>query len=107
MSTYLYCSYQWSDSVSLSERSLGRHRNEMREALIKLFEEPIPENYKAGREVMKGVLGRALTDKPVLCFSSNPVFAALTKQGVSPCVWETNDRLKVGFASVVRTHENA
>jgi hypothetical protein len=62
------------------------HRNEMRDALIKLLEDTIPDSYKVGREVMQGVLGRALTDKPVLCFSSNPHLSALTKQGTSPCV---------------------
>jgi hypothetical protein len=101
------CSYTWSDAVPLTERSLGKHRSKMREALIKLFEEPIPESYKADREVMQGVLGRELTDKPVLCFSSNLVLAALIKPDTSPCVWETKDKLKVGYASVVRTDDSA
>ena len=79
----------------------------MRAALIKLFEEPIPESYVAGRKVMEAVLGRALTDKPVFCFSSNPVLAALVKPGKSPCVWETKERLGLGYESVVRTAESA
>ena len=76
-------------------------------ALIKLFEEPIPESYVAGRKVMEDVLGGALTDKPVFCFSSNPVLAALVKPGKSPCVWETKERLVLGYESVVRTTESA
>jgi hypothetical protein len=79
----------------------------MREALIKLFEKPISESYKADKKVMQDVLGRKLTDKPVLCFSSNPVLAALIKLDTSPCAWETKNKLKVGFASVVRTDDSA
>jgi hypothetical protein len=56
----------------------------MREAVIKLFEEPIPASYKAGRKVMEAVLGSALTDKAVLSFSDNPLLAALVKSGKSP-----------------------
>jgi hypothetical protein len=96
MRTYCCCSYKWSDYVPLAESSMGRHCIEMREALIKLFEDPISDSYKVGRDVMQGVLGRALTDKPGLCFSSHPLLSALTKQGTSPCVWETKDRVKVG-----------
>ena len=93
--------------MSRADRAVGRHRPEMRAALIKLFEEPIPESYVAGRKVMEAVLGRALTDKPVFCFSSNPVLAALVKPGKSPCVWETKERLGLGYESVVRTTESA
>jgi hypothetical protein len=45
--------------------------------MIKLFELPIPESYKPGRMVMEAVLGRALTDKPVLSFSDNAVLSVL------------------------------
>ena len=68
--------------------------------MIKLFEEPIPESYVADRKVMEDVLGRALTDKPVFkffCFSSNPVLAAMVKQGKSACVWETKAGLGLGY----------
>ena len=71
---------------SLADRAVGRHRIEMRDALIKLFEEPIPESYKAGRKVMEAVLGRPLTDKPVLCFSSNQNLTTMAKPGVTPIV---------------------
>jgi hypothetical protein len=33
---------------ALTERSLGKHSNPMRAALLKLFEETVPESYKAG-----------------------------------------------------------
>jgi hypothetical protein len=89
MHTYLGGSYACSDSVSLADRAMGRHSIEMRDALIKLFEEPIPESYKAGRKVMEAVPGRPLTDKPVLCCSSNQALAALVKPGSTPCVWES------------------
>ncbi len=69
--------------MSLADRAVGRHRPEMREAVIKLFEEPIPASYKAGRKVMEAVLGSALTDKAVLSFSDNPLLAALVKSGKS------------------------
>ena len=107
MRTYCCCSYPWPDCLSLADRAVGRHRIEMREALIKLLEEPIPESYKAGRKVMEAVLGRPLSDKPVLCFSSNPVLAALVKPGKTPCVWETKARVDLGYESVVKTTDTA
>ena len=48
--------------VSLADRAVGRHRPEIREAMIKLLELPIPESYKAGSMVIEAVLGRSLTD---------------------------------------------
>jgi hypothetical protein len=69
--TVLSCAHTLgcSDSVSLADRAVGRHHINMRDALmslIKLFEEPIPESYKTCRKVIDAVLGRPLTDKPVL-----------------------------------------
>ncbi len=107
MHTYFHCSYTWSDSVSLADSAVGRHRPEIREAMIKLLELPIPESYKAGSMVMEAVLGRALTDKPVLSFSNNVVLAALIKPGKSPCVWETKPRLAESYESVLKTIDTA
>ena len=107
MHTYFGESYACSDSMSLADRAVGRHRIDMRDALIKLFEEPIPESYKAGRKVMEAVLGRAHTNKSLLCFSSNPALAAMVKPGTSPCVWESKVRSAVGSKSVLRTTETA
>jgi hypothetical protein len=53
MRTYFSCSYACSGPVSLADRAVGRHRIEMRDALIKLFEEPIPESYEADQKVME------------------------------------------------------
>ncbi len=105
--TYFGCSNGCSDSVSLADRAVGRHRIDMRDALIKLFEETIPESYKAGRKVMEAVLGRPLTDKPVLCFSSNQALAAMVKPGTTPCVWESKARSALGFEWVLRTTDTA
>jgi hypothetical protein len=58
MHTYCCTSYAWSDSVSLADHALGRHCIDIRDVLIKLFEDPIPESYKSGRKVMEAVLGR-------------------------------------------------
>ena len=93
--------------MTLADRAVGRHSTYMRDALIKLFEEPIPERYKAGRKVMEVVLGRPLNEKPALCFSSNLTLAAMFKPGTSPCVWESKARSAVGFKSVLRTTETA
>ena len=75
---------------SPAERALGKHRSEMRDALVALFEVPVPEGNKVGREVLTIVMGNnALTfDKPILDFVSNQHLSALTKPGVSPVVWE-------------------
>jgi hypothetical protein len=101
-STYYCCSYQWSDSVLLAERTLGRHSNEMREALLKLFEEPIPDSYKADKRGDERCprTGPHRQACLILLFQS-----ALTKQGESPCVWGTKDKLKVGSVWVVRTRQ--
>ncbi len=72
--------------MSLADRAVGRHRPKIREVMIKLFELPIPDSYKPGRMVMEAVLGRALTDKPVLSFSDNAVLAALIKPGKTLCL---------------------
>jgi hypothetical protein len=78
-----------------------------RDVLIKLFEEPIPESYKAGRKVMEAVPGSPLTDKPVLCFSSNLALAALVKPGMTPCVWESKARTELGMETVLKTIDTA
>ncbi len=81
----------------------------MRDALIRLFEEPVPESYKAGREVLYSILGRynIPADKPVLCFSSNQHLSSLAKPGVTSVVWETKGSLTAGCKSVVATIESA
>jgi hypothetical protein len=81
----------------------------MRDALIKLFDEPVPESYKAGREVLHSILGRndIPADKPVLSFFFNQHLSSLAKPGVTPVVSETKGRLTAGCKLVVATIESA
>jgi hypothetical protein len=81
----------------------------MREALIKLFEEPVPESYKSGRQVLQSILDRddIPLDRPVLCFASNPLLTAMAKPGVSPLVWETKAKLATGGKTVLKPMEGA
>ena len=64
----------------------------MRAALIKLFENTVPESYKAGREVLHSILGRDVVqyDKPVFCFLSNQHLTM--REDASPFVWETKEK---------------
>lgn len=75
----------------------------MRAALIKLFEEPVPESYKAGREVLHSILGRdvVIYDRPILCFNTNKVLVPMITKGVTPVVWETKERLESGCKSIL------
>ena len=88
---------------------MAKHRTGMRDALIKLFEEPVPENYKAGRQVLHSILGRddLPLDRLVLCFATNPVLSAMAKPGLTPIVWETKARLATGGNSVLESMEGA
>jgi hypothetical protein len=81
----------------------------MRDALVKLFEEPVPENYKAGRQVLHSILGRddLPLDRPVLCFATNPILGAMAKPGHTPIVWETKARMATGGKSVLESMEGA
>jgi hypothetical protein len=81
----------------------------MREALIKLFEEPVPESYKTGRQVLQSILGcdDIPLERPVLCFASNPLLTAMAKPGVSPLVWETKARLATVGKTVLKPMEGA
>ncbi len=91
---------------------MPKHRADMREALIRLFEEPVPESYKTGRQVLlllQSILGRddIPLDRPVLCFASNPLLTAMVKPGVCPLVWETKARLAMGGKTVLEPMEGA
>ncbi len=70
---------------------MPKHCAEMRDALIRLLEEPVPESYKAGRLVLQSILGSNYLplDKQVLCFATNQLLSAMAKPGVTPIVWET------------------
>ncbi len=86
-----------------------KHRRYMRDALVKLFEEPVPENYKAGRQVLHSILGSddLPLDRPVLCFAANPILSAMAKPSLTPIVWETKVRLATGGKTVLGSMEGA
>jgi hypothetical protein len=86
---------------------MPKHSTNMREVLIKLFEEPVPESYKTGGQVLQNILGcnDIPLDRPVLCFASNPLLTAMAKPGVSPFVWETKARLSMGGKTVLEPME--
>ena len=88
---------------------MAKHRRDMRDALVRLFEEPVPENYKAGRQVLHSILGRddLPLDRPVLCFATNPILSAMAKPGLTPIVWETKVRLAKGGKTVLESMEGA
>ncbi len=88
---------------------MPKHRADTREALIKLFEEPVPESYKTGRQVLQSILGRddIPLDRPVLCFASNPLLTAMAKPGVCNLVWETKARIAMGGKTVLEPIEGA
>ncbi len=69
---------------------MPKHRSDVRDALIRLFEELESESYKAGRLVLQSILGRddLPLDRPILDFNTNPLLTALARPGVTPIVWD-------------------
>ena len=49
----------------------------MRAALVKLFENTIPESYKAGREVLHSILGSDVVQYDHLWFAFFPISTSL------------------------------
>ena len=88
---------------------MAKHRAHMRDALVKIFEEPVPENYKAGRQVLHSILGRddLPLDRLILCFATNPALSSMAKPGFTPIVWETKARLATGGKTVLENMEGA
>ncbi len=84
-----------------AERALARHRSDVRDVLIALFEKPIPEADVVSREVVTHVLGKTVHwTKAVIDVATNPHLKDLVRPGVPPIVWETKDR-KNSFARSV------
>ena len=86
-----------------AERALAKHRYDVRDVLITLFEKPIPEADVVSREVVARVLGKTVDwTKPVLDVATNPHLNLkdLVRPGVPPIVWETKER-KGSFARSV------
>jgi hypothetical protein len=88
---------------------MPKHRADVRDALIRLFKEPVPESYKAGRMVLQSILGHddLPLDRPILDFNTNPLLTALVRPGVTPIVWETKPRLSQGGKTVLEPLEGA
>ena len=76
-----------------AERALGKHRLDLREVLIAMFEKPVPETDTVSREVLTRILGTKQIDwTPILDIAVNPHLSALARAGVPPIVWETKER---------------
>ena len=81
---------------------MARHRADVREVLIDLFVQPIPESDLVGREIMTRVMGRPMDFRqPIIDVSSNEDLKALVRNGVPPIVWETSERMKATNARTV------
>jgi hypothetical protein len=82
------------------------HRVAIRDALIALFESPVPDDNSVGRSILTRVLGPSTIDfaKPVLNFRENEHLSALARQGTTPVVWES--KLKPNARTVLNPIDN-
>ena len=82
------------------------HRVAIRNALIALFENPVPEDDTVGRTILIRVLGPSPIDfgKAVFNFKDNEHLSALSKPGHSPVVWES--KLKPKTRTVLNPIDN-
>ena len=92
-----------------AEKALGKHRILIRNALIQMFERPLPASESVSREVLSKILGRKDIDwsKPVLEVESNVHLSALGRAGVPNVVWETLERKAANMRSVLDPIMNA
>jgi hypothetical protein len=86
-----------------AERALRQHRTDIQAALIALFESPVPESDRVGREVLTRVLGSKTIDfnTPIIDIAANPHLSGLTRLGVPPIVWETKERRATNARTVL------
>lgn len=86
-----------------ADRSLAKHREAIRCALIALFEDPIPAAAGESRELLSAVLGNPDLDfsKPIFDLVNNVHLSPLVLRGSSPCVWEDKDLYEKGSRSVL------
>ena len=86
-----------------AEKALGKHRSDIRDVLIQMFERPVPESDTVSREVLSRVLGRGDLDwaKPLLEISTNRHLSALARPGVPNIVWETKERKSANARTVL------
>jgi hypothetical protein len=86
-----------------AERAHGKHRIDIREALLELFERPVLASSSVCREMLTRVLGKKDInfDKPIFDFVSNPHLGALLRAGVPPLVWETKEKMAANARTVL------
>ncbi len=72
------------------------HLLNIQNALISLFDTPVPENDAVGRAVLTRIFGKQDIDfdKPIIDISANPHLSSLVRAGVRPVVWESKENLK-------------
>ncbi len=73
-----------------ADRTVAKHRDEIRNVLVHLFENPILDTEIHAREMLSSVLGNPDLGfaKPIFDLVDNPHLIPLVQAGVSPCVWE-------------------
>jgi hypothetical protein len=91
--------------------ALVSHRTHVRDALIALFETPVPASNGVGRKVLTRVLcSKEINfDKPILDFTTNRHLEAMAKQhdgGMIPAVWETKKRKESNAKTVLDSIKN-
>ena len=70
-----------------AERALTRHRTDLRNVLITLFESPVPDTHTVAKEVLTCVLGQPMDwSKKIIDVATNPHLSALARLGVPPIV---------------------
>ena len=71
-------------------------RSVIRDALIALFENPVPEDNSVGRTVLARVLGPSQIDfaGPIFNFRDNDHLSVLSTPGHTPVVWESKQKTK-------------
>ena len=105
--TYAYIRFiviRCSDSMPcFTDKAVGKHRADIRDVLIQMFERPVPESDTVSREVLSRILGRGDLDwaKPLLEISTNRHLSALARPGVPNIVWETKERKSANARTVL------
>jgi hypothetical protein len=93
-----------------TERCLGKHHSQIRDALSNSLSIPFLRSYKVGREVLHSILGSyviAYYDRHILCFNTDLHLTGIARPGVAPIVWETKARIDLGCKTVLDPIENA
>jgi hypothetical protein len=87
----------------LAERALRINRTDMLNALIVLFETPVPEIDQVSREVLTCILGTKPSefDRQLIDILGNKHLSELSRPGVPPIVWETRERYSAHARTVL------